>query len=255
MKKKIACAILFVLIAGCTLIHRYPPNQPEQKIGIAVTATRLLTTKEVLTDTKTPTPTTLPSLTPEPESALPSATPTPTQHVSSYTVKGGDTILSIASELGLSAKQIALANEINRINKDIEVGRSLVVPDLNLIPFPTIKVGKQIIVVVSIQKLFAFEDGKLVKQFSVSTGLPSTPTKLGEFKIYAKSKLDRMTGPGYDILAPWLMYFHGRYALHGVEWNENFGKGMSRGSVNLIVEDAKWLYGWSQRRTVVTVIK
>jgi hypothetical protein len=33
--------------------------------------------------------------------------------------------------------------------------------------------------------------------------------------------------------APYVMYFHGNYGLHGTYWHSNFGQLMSHGCVNL----------------------
>ena len=45
---------------------------------------------------------------------------------------------------------------------------------------------------------------------------------------------------------PWTMFFaEGGYALHGAYWHSNFGAQMSRGCINLSMEDSLWLFRWT----------
>jgi lipoprotein-anchoring transpeptidase ErfK/SrfK len=49
------------------------------------------------------------------------------------------------------------------------------------------------------------------------------------------------------------MYFHKGYGLHGTYRHDEFGTPMSHECVNLAVEDARWLYGFAEVGTLVTV--
>ena len=49
------------------------------------------------------------------------------------------------------------------------------------------------------------------------------------------------------------MFFRGDYGLHGTYWHNNFGTPMSRGCVNLTIDDAAWLFNWASVGTVVNV--
>ncbi|HSA99726.1 MAG TPA: L,D-transpeptidase [Anaerolineales bacterium] len=41
------------------------------------------------------------------------------------------------------------------------------------------------------------------------------------------------------------MFFHeGGYAFYGTYWHDNFGTPMSRGCVNMRIDEAKWLFRW-----------
>ena len=83
-------------------------------------------------------------------------------------------------------------------------------------------------------------------QATVSTGLPNTPTMVGEFRVYLKLTATAMAGPGYYLPGvPYTMYFYGGYALHGTYWHNNFGNPMSHGCVNLSTEDARRLFEWA----------
>jgi lipoprotein-anchoring transpeptidase ErfK/SrfK len=96
------------------------------------------------------------------------------------------------------------------------------------------------------QQLTAYQGNTPVFQALVSTGLPGTPTVVGQFRIYWKLLAADMAGPGYYLPAvPYTMYFLRGYSLHGTYWHHNFGQPMSHGCVNLRTEDAKWLFDWT----------
>ena len=114
--------------------------------------------------------------------------------------------------------------------------------------------GRWIEVNLSQQQMYAYEGDTLVNTFIVSTGLPDTPTVTGEYRIYAKVPLQDMSGPGYYLRdVPWVMFFYEDYGFHGTYWHNNFGMPMSRGCVNLSVDDAAWLYQWASVGTRVSI--
>ena len=88
----------------------------------------------------------------------------------------------------------------------------------------------------------------------VSTGIARYPTVTGRFAIYAKYSATRMTGPGYNLPnVPWAMFFYRGYAIHGTYWHSNFGRPMSHGCINMKTPEAKWLYHWAPKGTLVVV--
>jgi len=114
--------------------------------------------------------------------------------------------------------------------------------------------GRWIDVNLSEQQIYAYESNVVVNSFIVSTGLPDTPTVTGEYRIYSKVPIQDMSGPGYYLPdVPWVMYFYDEYGFHGTYWHNNFGTPMSRGCVNLRIEDAEWLYNWASVGTRVSV--
>jgi lipoprotein-anchoring transpeptidase ErfK/SrfK len=116
--------------------------------------------------------------------------------------------------------------------------------------------GKWIEIDLSKQRLYAHEGQTTVFKARVSTGTWQYPTVRGRFKIYAKYRATRMTGPGYDLPnVPWTMFFYRGYAIHGTYWHNNFGTPMSHGCVNMKTLEAKWLYKWAPKGTLVVVHK
>jgi lipoprotein-anchoring transpeptidase ErfK/SrfK len=104
------------------------------------------------------------------------------------------------------------------------------------------------------QRTYAWEGENLVKTFVVSTGTWATPTVVGTFKIWNKTPIQTMSGPGYSLPnVPNVMYFYEDYGFHGTYWHNNFGTPMSHGCVNLTIPDSEWLYNWASYGTTVIV--
>jgi lipoprotein-anchoring transpeptidase ErfK/SrfK len=120
---------------------------------------------------------------------------------------------------------------------------------------------KHIEVNLTMQTLTAYELDKEVLKTKISSGIAnsgrntglSTQTPSGEFRIISKYPSKHM-GNGnlfaspedYELPGvPWTCFFHeAGYALHGTYWHDNFGTPMSRGCVNMRIEEAKWLFRW-----------
>jgi LysM repeat protein len=196
----------------------------------------------------------------------PAAAPeTPAAQVRTHVVKRGEGLARIAAQYGISWQ--ALANFNNISNPDlIYAGMVLRIPAPGSPeaaapsgltasnPAAPVSTGKLILVVLREQRVYAYQDGQLLRSFVVSTGLPRTPTVRGQFRVYVKYRSQTMSGPGYYLPnVPYVMYFHRDYGLHGTYWHSNFGRPMSRGCVNLRTPDAQWLYNWAEVGTPVHV--
>jgi lipoprotein-anchoring transpeptidase ErfK/SrfK len=220
-----------------------------------------------------PTPTVTPSPSPSPTvTPTASPSPTPTQSASSsvvlvtaqeqHVVQPGETLMSIGTFYGVKWQTLAEVNALSDPDR-LSVGQPLTVPVTRVVPRPMryrIDIGdgmvvhKTIVVELDKQVVKAYQDGRLVRMVTVSTGLPGTPTVVGEFKIYQKYLSQTMTGPNYYLPeVPYVMYFYQGYGLHGTYWHNNFGQPMSHGCVNLPTEDARWLYQWADIGTPVLV--
>jgi lipoprotein-anchoring transpeptidase ErfK/SrfK len=177
-------------------------------------------------------------------------------------------IVEPGQELGLIAKQynVPLSDlvSLNNIsNPDLlYVGQQLTipaageyVPSAAEAPAPSTTVGKAIVVSVGKQRIYAYENGALVRSHLTSTGRPNTPTVLGDYKIYVKYAADDMSGPGYYLpQVPYTMYFYQGYAIHGTYWHNSFGRPMSHGCVNLPVDESQWFFNWAEVGTPVRVV-
>ncbi len=113
------------------------------------------------------------------------------------------------------------------------------------------------------QKVWAYEGDRLVLETTISSGVPSkeipdngipTETPTGHFRIYLKTP-SRHMGDGNLVSAldayelpgvPWVSFFHRTgVAFHGTYWHDNYGTPMSRGCINMRVEEALWVYRWT----------
>lgn len=177
---------------------------------------------------------------------------------STHTVAQGETLAKIARAYGITWKAIASVNGLSDPNR-IHAGQVLQIPapGQEIVPVPTgptVSTGKQIVVNLTQQMTYAYENGQLVNSFVVSTGLWGTPTVTGDYAIYAKLTSQTMSGPGYSLPnVPWVMYFYKGYSFHGTYWHNNFGQPMSHGCVNLKTPDSEWLFNWAPMGTPVHV--
>jgi LysM repeat protein len=183
-----------------------------------------------------------------------------------HLVQPGETLESISSHYSIAPTQIMQANQL-AADALITVGEPLIIPgaaplpgvDYSFVTAPNapearIGRGREVIVDLSDQRIYAYLDGVLVRSVIVSTGLPATPTVQGNFTVQRKYSAQTMSGPGYHLPGvPWVVYFYAGYALHGTYWHDNFGQPMSHGCVNLPTPEAAWFYNFVQIGTPIHV--
>ncbi len=199
--------------------------------------------------------------TPQPAQPVPDP-PQPGPAGATYVVRRGDSLTLIASRYGVTPAELATLNSLANPSL-IHAGMVLVLPagaassvPLDGRPVPTVTEGKQIVVVLSQQKLYAFDNGDLAQEFLISSGLAVTPTLQGDFAVYRHVRSQLMRGSDYYLPnVQWVMYYFRDYAIHGAYWHSNFGQPMSHGCVNMREEDAQWLYEWSPDGTSVWIIE
>ena len=189
-----------------------------------------------------------------------------------YVVRKGDFLTQLAIDLDTS--WIALAR-LNNLESPyvLHVGSTLLIPqraDVELYdpkyaawkwfdifahqPGPRVGVGREIVILLHAQAIYAYENGVLQKAVRVSTGKKATPTVKGDHKIWLKRRSQTMSGEDYSLdNVEWVMYFYRDYAIHGTWWHTNFGQPMSHGCVNLTNTDAQWFYEFASIGTPVHV--
>jgi lipoprotein-anchoring transpeptidase ErfK/SrfK len=135
--------------------------------------------------------------------------------------------------------------------------------------------GKQIIVSLSRETLYAYDGTKLVLQTLVTTGNPNLPTPTGHFTVLAKYH-------PYEFVSPWpqgspywypaswsqyaMLFRDGGYFLHDAPWRSAFGPGTNgpgqpgtnfggtHGCVNIPPGPTLFLYNWAAIGTPVNVV-
>ncbi len=136
--------------------------------------------------------------------------------------------------------------------------------------------GKVIVVSLSQQWLYAYEDGNQVFDTAVMTGRPSLPTPTGTYRIYAKRSPTTFTSPFPRGSVNWYPPTHINYALewkpgfflHDSYWHTAYGPGTngwhkdptygwqwgSHGCVSMALDSAAWLYKWAPIGTIVRIV-
>jgi hypothetical protein len=141
--------------------------------------------------------------------------------------------------------------------------------DLNLLQHYGYMNERVVVVSLSEQALRAYDNGKLVKAFQVTTGQPDLPSPPGTWWIEGKKHptVFKSTAPKGspewypDTPINYAMQYHSNgYFLHDAWWRTQFGPGTnfphqdpdgdpfagqgSHGCVNMSTSDAAWLYGF-----------
>lgn len=121
---------------------------------------------------------------------------------------------------------------------------------------------KRIEVDIAQQMTTAYEGSQLVFSARVATGtsfrsadgtVRNMRTIPGDHRIYMKMTSQHMSGglasdnSAYDLPGvSWVSYFTASgIAFHTAYWHNDFGRPRSHGCVNMLPEDAKWLFRWT----------
>jgi hypothetical protein len=103
------------------------------------------------------------------------------------------------------------------------------------------------------QLLLAYEWDTLVYAARVATGRKNYESPIGWFHTFHKRPTYHMFGGAdefsvFDLPGvPWDSYItDSGVALHGTYWHNDFGTPHSHGCINMAIEDAKWIFRWTQ---------
>jgi tetratricopeptide (TPR) repeat protein len=132
-------------------------------------------------------------------------------------------------------------------------------------PTPEPVVEKRIVVDISDQRTYLYENDELVNEFIVSTGEPGQDTAIGEFEIQSKIPMAYTSTWNLDMPL-WLGIYYsgplenGFHALPTVRdtglrmWDGYLGQRVSYGCIVLGMEDAETLYNWAEMGTPVSIV-
>jgi LysM repeat protein len=260
-----------------------PTNAPQP------TSTPVPPTSTPLPPTDTPTPqstdtisetTDLPQLTPtvtETEtSPLPTDTPvppssTPAPKPAMHTVAAGENLFRIALRYGLTTAQLAAANGIVNYNtvyvgqvlRIPAPGQAIAAPAPSAPGAPVAPGGKRVVVSISRQHLWAYSGDQVVFSFVASTGLATSPTAPGSYRVL--DKIPNAYASTWNLQMPyWLgIYYVGRIenGIHALPilangqtlWAGLLGRPASFGCVILDTASARQLYDWVDVGTPVII--
>jgi tetratricopeptide (TPR) repeat protein len=153
------------------------------------------------------------------------------------------------------------APEANQKVEQVKLKLNPPTPD----PTPEPVVKKHVVVDISDQRTYLYENDVLATEFIVSTGEPGRDTAIGDFKI--QSKIPMAYASIWNLDMPfWLgIYYSGplENGFHAVPtvrdtgvtmWDGYLGQRVSYGCVILSMEDAETLYNWSDMDIPVSIV-
>ena len=175
-----------------------------------------------------------------------------------YTVQRGDYLSAIAQRFGTTTAAIAAANNLSNPSL-IYAGQTLVIPGADgSLPAPApvpAATSQRILVDISDQRMYVYQDGGLLWNFVVSTGEPGRDTRPGNYSVL--NKIPNAYGSTWDLWMPnWLGIYWAGYLQNGIHalpilssgqrlWDGYLGTRVSFGCVILGIADAQALYDWA----------
>lgn len=207
----------------------------------------------------------LPTSTPVPPTSTP--IPRPTTHV----VAAGENLYRIALRYGLTTDQLAAANGIANtaivyVGQVLRVpapGQAVAAPAPRAPGAPVAYGAKKVVVSISRQHLWAYSGDQVALSFVASTGLSSSPTAPGSYRVL--DKIPNAYASTWNLQMPyWLgIYYVGRIenGIHALPilsngqklWAGLLGRPASFGCVILDTASAKKLYDWVDVGTLVII--
>jgi len=202
-----------------------------------------------------------------PGGSAPASNPSPTTGgTQTYTVRAGDTLASIAYRHGTTAAAIAATNGLANPNY-IYPGQTLRIPSGGIAPAPAPAApagGRRIVVDLSDQRMYVYQNGQLVWNWVVSTGRPGQETAVGHYKVL--NKLPNAYAYTWGLQMPyWLGIYWAGHLQNGIHalpiqgngqrlWEGYLGQRVSYGCVILSTENAATLYNWAPVGTPVDIV-
>jgi LysM repeat protein len=182
-----------------------------------------------------------------------------------YTVRRGDTLAAIAYRYGTTAWAIAQANGLANPNY-IYPGQQLRIAGGggNAAPPASTGGGKRIVVDLSEQRMYVYQDGQLLWNWVVSTGRPGQATAVGHYQVL--NKIPNAYASTWSLQMPyWLgIYWAGslQNGIHALPiqangqrlWEGYLGQRVSFGCVILSTQNAATLYNWAPVGTPVDIV-
>ncbi len=180
-----------------------------------------------------------------------------------YTVEAGDTLTSLSAKFGMPPGLVAEVNRDIDIDK-LFVGQQIRIPSQDVLTPNMPVVGKKIIVSLAEQRTRVYENGQLLWDWPVSTGIKDSPTHAGTFQVL--EKYEEAYASQWNL---WMPYFIAVYpAGGGVEngfhelpilasgnrlWEGSLGRPASFGCIILGIPAAETLYNWVEVGVTVVI--
>lgn len=159
-------------------------------------------------------------------------------------------------KVGALGKRIAVSNADGTSLGTLDA-KDLSVPTVAAPPAEILGAERWIDIDLASQTLVAYEGKTPIFATLVSTGKGPKGSELatppGTFRIWVKLRttdmdnLEKDFADDYYSIAdvPYVQFFHKGVALHAAFWHRDLGHVHSHGCVNLVPEDARFLFGWT----------
>jgi lipoprotein-anchoring transpeptidase ErfK/SrfK len=190
-----------------------------------------------------------------------------------HEVKYGESAYSVSRATGIPFYLIEQSNPGRNLNV-LSPGDKINLPSRDVaVPLDPVK-HKRIVVDIPSQSLVAYENGREVFRWQVSTGITRAPTAPGVYQILTHN--ETAFGSSYELCGSqgcgqWKMYwfmgiyevqpglvngFHGAVELPNGQYlgGGNVGQPFTYGCVMSLDENAKMLYDWAEVGTIVEIL-
>ena len=184
---------------------------------------------------------------------------------SQYIAQPGDTFAGIGRKVGIPYPWIQAANP--GVGDALSMGQSITIPSPDdLLPYPVVE-GKRVVVSISQQRTWVYENGALKWEWPASTGIASSPTAPGVFQVQTHEP--NAYAGNWDLWMPNFMGiyqpspnvefmngFHGFPTRDGANllWTNNLGTPVTYGCILLSNENAAQLYKWAEQGVIVEIL-
>ena len=180
-----------------------------------------------------------------------------------YVIESEDNLITISFKVGMPYWKL------QEFNPDLAVsglvpGETLIVPPKDdLLTLPVIQ-DKRIVISLSEQRMWTYQEGELLQSYIVSTGIPNSPTLPGLFQVTSRN--ENAYASIWDLYMP---HFLGIYeavpgltnGIHGLPmlsggrrlWANVLGQPASYGCIILDLQAAEELYYWAEDGVVVEI--
>jgi lipoprotein-anchoring transpeptidase ErfK/SrfK len=180
-----------------------------------------------------------------------------------YTVQSGETITSIAWDFGIPYLYIM---EANGGIESVSVGQEIVLPPADQFLLKPVVPNKRVIVSISQQHVWVYENGALKWDWVASTGINSSPTWPGVYQVISHEP--NAYAGNWNL---WMPNFMGVYmpipgaeftnGFHGFPtrgggqllWENSLGTKVTYGCILLNNTNAQLLYDWAEEGVVVVI--
>lgn len=180
-----------------------------------------------------------------------------------YTVQPGQNLISIAFQVGMPYWKIQEANPGTSLY-GLTPGQVLTIPSKNeMLPLPVI-VNKRIVINITQQHMWLYENGEMISDHVISTGMSNSPTLPGVFQVQTHEV--NAYASNWDL---WMPHFLGIYeavpgfmnGIHGLPvlssgvrlWGSVLGTPASYGCIITDLPTGASLFEWAEDGVVVEI--